>query len=704
MLRAFVNRRQVNRSVIVAIISALLIPLLTVISSGTANAAAGGYQGLTPTRLLDTRSTQPVGPNGTIEVQVTGVAGIPATGVSAVTLNVTATRATADGFVTVFPSGVARPTTSNLNVRAGETRPNAVVATVGANGKVSIFHDSGDLDLIVDVNGWFPIDSGYTGLTPARVLDTRQTQPIGANGTIDLKVGGNGGVPASGVSAVVLNVTATGGSDETFLTVFPKGVAKPNASSLNVLKGQTVPNLVVAPVSSDGSISLFNSVGSVNVIVDVTGWFGGTSFSALTPSRILDTRTPSNRLGADSKIDLQVTGVGGVPATGVGSVVLNVTAVAPTATTYVTVWPSGVARPTASSLNAEPGQIVPNAVVANVGADGKVSLYNFAGTTDLLVDVAGWFPGATAPPDPNPNPTPTPTPTPTAGNEIFLSNFDGFVRWNLTTRKQSIVDNVAAGVRYQAILPVNEYVYDDRSENIVIRDITTRALKANFKWPRTQTGLVPDYLSTYPTPSPNGQYFMAGVVAIDGVAPSDTVMLVNRAGVAVRYFTKKVYDWAWEPNGDLLIAYDSKSLNNGTIAELYRIPAAQIAAGTFQTTLIRTFSGLSGPGNFVVSPDGLKIAYTVDGQLWSAPLVTNFVGKQLTFGAEATLNFTFSPDSSKIAFLYMSYYGVYSSRGGYANIIPWTLPAPIEIIDEGPTEIKTDTGGRKLINCCLYWR
>jgi WD40-like Beta Propeller Repeat len=573
-----------------------------------------------------------------------------------------------------------------------------VVATVGANGKVSIYHDAGNLHLIVDVNGWFPTDSGYTGLTPARVLDTRASTAIGANATIDLKVGGNGGVPATGVSAVVLNVTATGGTDETFLTVYPKGVARPNASSLNVLRGQTVPNLVVAPVSADGSISIFNSVGSVNAIVDVAGWFGGTSFSALTPSRILDTRTPSSRLGADSKIDLQVTGVGGVPATGVGSVVLNVTAVAPSATTYVTVWPAGVTRPIASSLNAEAGQIVPNAVVANVGAGGKVSLYNFAGTTDLLVDVAGWFPGATAPPDPNPNPTPTP------GNEILLSNSDGFVRWNLTTRKQTIIDNVAAGVRYQAILPLNEYLYDDRSENIVIRDLTTRALKANFKWPRTQTGLIPDYLSTYPTPSPNGQYFMAGVVAIDGVAPSDTVMLVNRAGVAVRYFTKKVYDWAWEPNGDLLVAFDSKSLNNGTIAELYRIPATQIAAGTFQTTLIRTFGGLSAPGNFVVSPDGQKIAYTVDGQLWTAPLVANFVGKQLTYGAEAALNFSFSPDSSRIAFLYMSYYGLYSSRGGYMNIIPWTLPAPIEISDDDATEFKTDTGARKLITCCLYWR
>ena len=91
---------------------------------------------------------------------------------------------------------------------------------------------------------------------------------------------------------------------------------------------------------------------------------------------------------------MTVTGVGGVPATGVTAVVLNVTAVGASAGTYVTAWPTGETQPLASNLNLPPGRHSPNLV--KVGAAGKVSFYNDAGTVDLIADVAGWV-GAPAP-------------------------------------------------------------------------------------------------------------------------------------------------------------------------------------------------------------------------------------------------------------------------------------------------------------------
>jgi serine protease len=90
-------------------------------------------------------------------------------------------------------------------------------------------------------------------------------------------------------------------------------------------------------------------------------------------------------------VALGVVGVGGVPASGVSAVLLNVTAVAPTAATYLTVWPAGESMPLASSLNASAGQIVANSVMAKVGADGRVMIFNAAGATDVVVDVAGYF-------------------------------------------------------------------------------------------------------------------------------------------------------------------------------------------------------------------------------------------------------------------------------------------------------------------------
>ena len=94
---------------------------------------------------------------------------------------------------------------------------------------------------------------------------------------------------------------------------------------------------------------------------------------------------------------------GGVPATGVGAVVLNITATQPTTPGYVTVHPTGAALPNASNLNFVAGQTTPNLTIARVGDGGKVSLYNFAGDTHLIADIVGWFPATSSPP---PGPTP----------------------------------------------------------------------------------------------------------------------------------------------------------------------------------------------------------------------------------------------------------------------------------------------------------
>ena len=210
-----------------------------------------------------------------------------------------------------------------------------------------------------------------------------------------MQVTGVGGVPSSGVGAVVLNVTATAPSAGSYLTVYPTGSALPTASNLNFGPGQTVPNLVVAKVGAGGKVNVYNAVGSTDVIFDVAGWYsdGSTSVSGglyapLTPVRILDTRNGlgnvANKVGAGQSISVQVTGVGGVPSSGVGAVVLNVTVTDPDAGSYLTAYPTGSAVPNASNLNFGTGQTVPNLVVAKVGTGGKVNVYNAVGSTDVI--------------------------------------------------------------------------------------------------------------------------------------------------------------------------------------------------------------------------------------------------------------------------------------------------------------------------------
>ena len=385
------------------------------------------YFPLTPSRVLDTRtgtgtggSSNPVGAESFIDLKVTGVGGVPETGVTAVALNVVATNVTGDSYLTVWPTGQTRPLASNLNFRPGVSVPNLVIARVGIDGKVSLYNNVGSVHVAGDVQGWFQGDatgSSYVPLTPARVLDTRNgtggtSAPLGPGGTLELKVTDAGGVPASGGTAVVLNVTATNVSGaESYLTVWPSGTSRPTASNLNFIAGQTVPNLVIARVGEGGKVAIYNNVGNVDVVADTQGYFAapvasGTSlpgavYHPTSPARILDTRNGTGvpggaqgQLGSGHTLEVQVTGAGGVPATAT-AVVLNVTAAdSPGPDSYLTVWPTGSPQPLASNLNFVAGQTVPNLVIAKIGTGGKITFYNNLGSTVVVADVQGWFTAA----------------------------------------------------------------------------------------------------------------------------------------------------------------------------------------------------------------------------------------------------------------------------------------------------------------------
>jgi uncharacterized protein (DUF1501 family) len=233
-----------------------------------------GYMPVVPSRLVDTRKAQAVGPRGTFDVQITGKGGVPTSGVSAVAVNITVAEPTNAGYLTVWPSGEQRPLASSLNFASDQTVPNMVVAKVGADGKISVYNDVGSAHVIVDVCGWFSASGGspVTAIRPVRLLDTRGSGKVGPGSAIDLKVAGLAGVPDN-AKAVALNVTATEPSASSYVTVWPAGGARPLASNLNVDAGQTTPNQVMVAVGAGGKVSLFNAFGSVDLIADLVGYF-----------------------------------------------------------------------------------------------------------------------------------------------------------------------------------------------------------------------------------------------------------------------------------------------------------------------------------------------------------------------------------------------------------------------------------------------
>ncbi|MFT3852149.1 MAG: S8 family peptidase [Ilumatobacteraceae bacterium] len=376
----------------------------------------------TPARLLDTRPAAPtvdgqytgigaVPATHSVELQVAGRAGIPATATTA-SLNVTATEAQGNGFVTVYPCGQSVPTASNLNFKTGDTIANAVVTQIGLGGKVCLYAFA-TTQLIVDVNGYFPVGALYDAVAPARLLDSRAGSPtvdgqgagIGLRGTgwtTEVQVTGRAGIPAD-ATAVSLNVTATEAQGSGFVTVYPCGQPLPTASNLNFKAGQTIPNAVITQIGAGGKVCLYTSA-PTHLIVDIDGYSPtGALSSSLTPARLLDSRPASPTIdGQDAGIglrgtgwttELQVTGRAGIPADAT-AVSLNVTATEAQGSGFVTVYPCGQPLPTASNLNFKAGQTIPNAVITQIGAGGKVCLYTFA-PTHLVVDVNGFFPALT---------------------------------------------------------------------------------------------------------------------------------------------------------------------------------------------------------------------------------------------------------------------------------------------------------------------
>jgi uncharacterized protein (DUF1501 family) len=365
------------------------------------------FVSINPERLFDTRNGTggrlgPLGPAESWSITVRGQNGVPAEAI-AVAINLTAVDATTPTFVTAWPGGQVQPTTSNLNPVPGLAVPNLAIIRLGSAGDVSLYNNAGSVHLLGDVVGYFRDGTsvGMAPLAPARLLDTRDGTgghlgALGAGQMLDLQVADRGGVSSS-PEAVVVNVTVTGPTAGSYLTVWPSGETQPYASSVNMAPGQTVPNMVMTRVGTNGMVSIYNNAGSTDLIVDVLGCFDGNSsgrYVALSPRRVLDTRSgtgaPLAQVG-QAPLEVTLLGRGGVPSSGVSGVMLNVTAVAPTGNTYVTVYPGGTECPTASNLNVSAGQVIPNMVLARLGADGTVLMYNNAGVVDLVADVVGYF-------------------------------------------------------------------------------------------------------------------------------------------------------------------------------------------------------------------------------------------------------------------------------------------------------------------------
>ncbi|MBC6446838.1 hypothetical protein [Actinokineospora xionganensis] len=345
---------------------------------------------VTPVRVLDSRDV-----TGTVALAATGVTRIslskyvPADAVAAV-LNVTGADASEGTFITVYPDGKERPPVSTLNLVRGQTRANAATVQIGTDSGVNVYNNAGRVHVIVDLAGYYTPDtaaSGFTSMASGRVLDTRSGAPVGTGGvvTVDLSTK----VPLT-ATAVTFNLTGVSATQSTYITAWPTGASRPRASNLNLTTGEATPNQVTVALGRDRKVSLYNHAGTVHLLVDPTGFYAsdrGLAFFPVAPTRILDTR-PARGLGQGETHTVSLAGI--LPA-GASSIVCNVTGTNTTATTYVSIWPTGSTKPKSSHLNLVAGQTAANMALLGLGTDKSIQIYNNAGYVDIVADLAGYF-------------------------------------------------------------------------------------------------------------------------------------------------------------------------------------------------------------------------------------------------------------------------------------------------------------------------
>ncbi len=369
-----------------------------------APAPAATFKPVVTSRILDTRTAvgistkTPVSAGGEVSVQVAGRGGLPTTGVGSAVVNISIVSPTASGYVTTYPSGYSRPTARSMSYPYGTSSSSFFVSRVGYDGKVR-FYTSAGAHLTVDVVGWYPNGSSLATIVPKRLLDTRNGTNVTKGrlpdrGRVDVQVAGTSGVPSSGVGAVVLGISAENTSRGGWLTAWPAGSSRPVTTHVFAEPGRARTSTVVTRMSSTGKVSI-DTEASTDLMVDVLGWFpSGADYAAVTPSRLLDSRTGvggyTGRVPAGGVVKVQAAGRGGVPSSNVKAVSVTVTSLYSTGSGALTVFPSTWSRPGVGNVLYAGGKTVVNAAILPVAADGTIAVWSSA-PSYVVIDIQGWI-------------------------------------------------------------------------------------------------------------------------------------------------------------------------------------------------------------------------------------------------------------------------------------------------------------------------
>jgi hypothetical protein len=256
--------------------------------------------------------------------------------------------------------------------------------------------------VVIDISGYFvPATAGsleFYPLAPCRIADTRN--PAGPFGGPSLTGGqsrafsvlaSNCQIPST-AQAYSLNITAVPPGGLGYLTIWPTGQPRPEASTLNAGVRKITANAAIVPAGSGGQVDIFVT-NDTDVVMDVNGYFappapGGNSLYATSPCRVVDTRSfPKTPFPGTYTVAVESSNC--TSSSAATAYVLNATVVPALPLGYLSLWPAGAIQPLVSTLNASDGAITSNMAIVPTN-NGSIDAYA-SNETQLILDISSYF-------------------------------------------------------------------------------------------------------------------------------------------------------------------------------------------------------------------------------------------------------------------------------------------------------------------------
>lgn len=345
-------------------------------------------------------------------VKVAGVAGLPSSGIGAVTMMVTIADPSGSGQLQMRADDDDTTTLMMIyNSGVGGNTSNTGLLAVADDGTIQVRTETAQSKVVIDITGYYTSTKngvsagGFVAMSPSRVLDSRggigaaQGQiPAGSQRTIQAT--GSNGIPA-GAAAVAVNIIVINREAKAgYVRPTPTGETRSTGVlNYNSVEGQSTAMNAQVALNADGKFSIDTAEGGgkIDLVVDIQGYFlksnPGGGFTPLN-GRLIDTRNGGS-IASGASFTVQVGGVQGAPTVegGLSAAAVTFTAVNDSgADSYAKMWADGAAEPESSAISSDRTSKMTNTVVAPVGANGKIRIKNMGkGAMDYLVDLQGAY-------------------------------------------------------------------------------------------------------------------------------------------------------------------------------------------------------------------------------------------------------------------------------------------------------------------------